>query len=45
MHLLYVAMTRALHELDIMYADKLSHVLEPINKTQEITATLIKKKH
>lgn len=42
MHLLYVAMTRALHELDIMYTNDLSYVLEPINKTKEKTKRLIK---
>ena len=43
LHLLYVAMTRALHELDILYDTKLSSVLNDLNKTDKKEQKLIKK--
>lgn len=46
LHLLYVAMTRALHQLDILYDTKLSSVLNDLNnlnKTDKIEQKLIKK--
>lgn len=37
MHLLYVAMTRALHELDVMYDTKITDVLSELNNLNKIT--------